>query len=393
MQVIEEKMGEGRVAKSLADIQNLAKQILSGDLTIDLVVSLLGGRRSSIKRARNILAATTCGNGRQGEVTGHFAVTDITNGMAALGEILGVIIGDALGGVLGDELGFGLESLVYDAMEVLDIDRTRFLIEEVFQKIRLHAQRSRTRTGMPPMDIGRFVLEVRADWFAEMRAEVAAVNAARADALLNSVGQTGAGKTPTAQQTAATAKAAADAAAAAAAAGGQQPGTPTTYKKKTGAERRKEAIAKAVLAATSPGAAAAVSTPAAGTPKTGTPNAGKPAGAQPQPGQTPPGGGTPNAAPSPTFAPNSIVLYLDIQGKRGAVETFDYLTWEAYPGTPKHERPCAFEAFAKCAMAPHDKCKKCRARAALTNPVPVPAGAVAKVKAACDPGTAAKITN
>jgi hypothetical protein len=40
VQVIELKMGEGRVAKSLADIQNLAKQI-PGDLVIGYGVPYL----------------------------------------------------------------------------------------------------------------------------------------------------------------------------------------------------------------------------------------------------------------------------------------------------------------------------------------------------------------
>jgi hypothetical protein len=88
------------------------------------------------------------------------------------------------------------------------------------------------------------------------------------------------------------------------------------------------------------------------------------------------------------------VLFIDKHGKQGAIEAFDYLTKVAYPGTPQQERPCAFAALASCAKAAGGGCAKCRARSLLTTPaVPVPAGSVAQVKAACNQATAAKITN
>ena len=95
--VIEDKMGDTRVAKAQLDIQMLAQQIISGDLTIDLTVALLGGRKAGTKRAR-FMGAASCGNGRGGEVTGPFASTDMPAGMAAMGDILGASLGHAHGG-------------------------------------------------------------------------------------------------------------------------------------------------------------------------------------------------------------------------------------------------------------------------------------------------------
>ncbi len=249
--IIEDKMGDTRVSKAQLDIQTLAQQIISGDLSIDLTVALLGGRKAGTKRAR-FMGAASCGNGRRGEVTGPFAVTDIPAGMAALGEILGMVFGHAHGGELGTEVGFGLESLVYDAMESLDVTRTRFLIDEIFDKLRLHSTRRRTRMDTEPANIGEFVESVRVEWFDQLRAEEAAVNAARADALLNSVAKTAvpaAGAAKALPQ--ATAQAAGNGAAAAAGTGGGA----TPPKKKTGAARRKGAAAAAGAAAASPAAA------------------------------------------------------------------------------------------------------------------------------------------
>jgi hypothetical protein len=385
--VIEAKMGDTRVAKATLEIQTLSREIISGDLSIDLTVALLGGRRAGTKRAR-FMGAASCGNGRRGEVTGPFAITDIPAGMAALGEILGMVFGHALGGELGNEVGFGLESLVYDAMESLDVTRTRFLIDEIFDKIRLHSMRRRTRMETEAANIGEFVESVRIEWFDQLRAEEAAVNAARADALLNSVVQTA---VPAAGAAKALPQAAAQAAGNGATAAAGTGGGATPPKKRTGSTRRKGTAAAAGAAAASPAAAAAANTTptAAGTPTPGTP-----AGGQQQAGASPAGGGTPTTHPPPTFAADSIVLFIDKHGKQGAIEAFDYLTKIAYPGTPQQERPCAFAALAQCAKAAGGGCAKCRTRAALTTPaVQVPAGAVAQVKAACNQATAAKITN
>jgi hypothetical protein len=290
--VIEAKMGDTRVAKCTIEIQTLAREIISGDLSIDLTVALLGGRRAGTKRAR-FMGAASCGNGRRGEVTGPFAITDIPSGMAALGEILGMVFGHALGGELGTEIGFGLESLVYDAMESLDVTRTRFLIDEIFDKIRLHSMRRRTRMGTTAANIGEFVESVRIEWFDQLRAEEAAVNAARADALLNSVGQTA---VPAAGAAKALPQAASPAAGNGTPVAAGAGGGVVTPKKKTGSARRKGTAAAAVLAAASPAAAAAGTTAPAGG---GTPTPGTPAGGQQQPGATPAGGGTPTTTPPP----------------------------------------------------------------------------------------------
>jgi hypothetical protein len=226
-------------------------------------------------------------------VTGPFAITDIPAGMAALGEILGMVFGHAHGGELGTEVGFGLESLVYDAMESLDVTRTRFLIDEIFDKIRLHSMRRRTRMDTEPANIGEFVESVRVEWFDQLRAEEAAVNAARADALLNSVAKTA---VPAAGAAKALPQAAAQAAGNGAAAAAGTGGGATPPKKKTGAARRKGAAAAAGAAAASPAAAAAApTTPTAA----GTPTPGTPTGGQQQTAASPAGGGTPTTYPPP----------------------------------------------------------------------------------------------
>mgnify|MGYP000299808374 CR=1 FL=1 len=49
--VIEAKMGDTRVAKAQLEIQTLSREIITGDLTIDLTVALLGGRKTGTQLA------------------------------------------------------------------------------------------------------------------------------------------------------------------------------------------------------------------------------------------------------------------------------------------------------------------------------------------------------
>ena len=92
----------------------------------------------------------------------------------------------------------------------------------------------------------------------------------------------------------------------------------------------------------------------------------------------------------PTWAPGSIDKWVDRVNHMGAVEHFDLLMQEAHPTVRgKGALACAHFSMGQCRAG----CESCAAQTALgANAQAIPAGLIAKVKAAATSSVAAKIT-
>jgi hypothetical protein len=93
----------------------------------------------------------------------------------------------------------------------------------------------------------------------------------------------------------------------------------------------------------------------------------------------------------PSFAPLSISRLIDKANKNAAIDAFDFICKQQ--GLAAH-MPCAIKELTGSCQGP-PQCRKCTAQAALIagggTATTVPAGLVAKVKAACNPDTAGRI--
>jgi hypothetical protein len=411
VQELEMRVGEHRVHVMGNEIRALALSLLCGDIDFVKLIQALGGRKSNDKQGLN-LQYTAAGAGRAGETTGPHAPQDIPTGLIAAGGILEELYVTTMLGVPGSQPGFGLAELAIDGLETLDVPRVTTMINEIFARLRRFFQRRRQRLGVGPPDVGAIVDAVRVEYLAPLTAEQASANIARSVAMtVLSALQTGGGTNAATAASIAAALAAGDpnAANVAGTPAGTTAGTPavtpagTPPKRKTGSERKKIKAAKLAAAAAggSPAAggqqsqqhkAAAAAAAAAAATAAAAPAAAAAAAPQLQTlgqAQFVP-------APVPTFATNSIVRMVDIKGKAGAVEAFDYLCRLAHPGVPRDQMPCAFAELSRCdrANATPPACPKCQTRAALPagGAIPPPPGTGLKVKAACDATTAAKIT-
>jgi hypothetical protein len=407
MVAIEALIGDNRVAKCKPDIIKMARAMITGDCSFEAVVVLFGGTTSSNKRYHNA-ASSAAGTGRAGDFSGVNAATDLPKAFEAFGKLLRRVQGTALGGTMGTELDYGFRELVDEGLESVDVPRVRLLIEKIFERLSLWCERRRQRVGHGAPDIGALVSEVRTESLAALTNEQASSEVALKVALAAIAGWSG-GTAGAKERATAAAKRAAAGGEPDPATGRDEPakdadGLTSAQRKRARAKLKKKEAADGKAAGAGAGGQTTPGQPATAgntkTPPQQTP--GQPQPQTPQ-GQTQPqqaGGpwGTqikvhrPIAAPVPTFKPNSILRFVDVVTKEGAVEAFDHLTNVAYPNVPGAERPCAFACLGKCDKAKTGGCYKCDARSKLTAPVDAPAGAVAKVKAACDSVTAAKIT-
>jgi hypothetical protein len=381
------------VVKSGPAISKMAQAIRTGDCEFQAVVAMFGGRQSSNKRGHGS-QTSAAGQGREGQWEGLNAPQDVPKAMGAFGELLRQVQGEGLGGPLGTQVGYGLKELADDGYDAVDGERVRIMIVKILDRLRLHCHRRRQRIGSGPPDIPGMVHEVRTDSLDALTHEQAAADVALAVAEA-AIKAWSAGKGDAANKSAA-----ATAAAKFAAAGSgtvTPPETPALEGHSKSARRKANAKARkaAGTAAQPPGGQTPAGKAAAGI-------AAAAAAAMTQAQQqnqaaaaaiaaAAAAGAKANPGKLHSFKPGSIAYYVDKSNKQGAVEAFDYLCSLEYGSVALHERPCAFAAMGTCAKAA--VCRKCTTRAVLTSPVPVPAGAVAKVKAACTPGTAAKITS
>jgi hypothetical protein len=400
---IEAHIGDNRVAKCKPDTVKMARAIILGNCDFEAVVSLFGGTPSSNKRVHGA-SSSVAGTGRAGTFLGLSAAVDVPKAFEAFGTLLRCVQGKALGGKLSIERDFGFKALVDEGFESVDVARVRFMIEEIFKRLNLWCERRRQRVGYGAPDIGAMVTEMRTESLTALTNEQASADVSLKVALaaIAGWGNGGAG-----------AKERATAAAMLAATGGEpEPATaagkPAAPDDGLSANQRKRARAKLKKkeAADAKSAGTGGQTPQDQNPQPKTqpkqtqqpqqPQQGQPPQQpqpQPQAGHQQPKIARAVTTPVPTFASGSITKFVDSYTREGAVEAFDYLSMMAYPSVAGELRPCAFECMATCAKAASGLCYKCKARSALTTtPVTAPAGAVAKVKAACDAVTAAKIT-
>jgi hypothetical protein len=399
LKYIEAHIGDNRVANCKAETVQMARAIITGNCKFEAVVVLFGGTASSNKRVHGA-SSSVAGTGRAGEFVGLSAPVDVPKAFAAFGALLRCVQGEALGGKLGVELDFGFEKLVKEGFETVDVARVRIMIEEIFKRLNLWCERRRQRVGFGAPDIGALVADQRTTSLNALTNEQASADVALKVSLaaIAGWGSGGAGAKERATAAATLAAAGGDPEPAAAA------GKPATPSDGLTASQRKRAKSKLKKKEASEGKAAG----AGGQPQQDPNPQPKTQPKQPQQPQQPQQGQPPQqpqtgarqppiaralSTPVPTFAPGSITRFVDSYTRDGAVEAFDHLSVIAYPSLANELRPCAFECLSVCGKAASGLCYKCKARAALTTtPATAPSGAVAKVKAACDAVTAAKIT-
>ena len=92
-------------------------------------------------------------------------------------------------------------------------------------------------------------------------------------------------------------------------------------------------------------------------------------------------------APTPSWAPSSITKLSDTSTRLGAVECFNFECRRLGLGA---SMPCAILSLIGTCRGP-PACHTCTAQGKLARPTQPPAGLVAKVKAACDANTAARM--
>jgi hypothetical protein len=370
IEYIEKVVGPVYRFSAAMDISKLALQILSGDIDYHLTVKLLGCTPPATEGYGS--EQSTIGEGRWGSCGDSVNdwKADVPTAMAVLSVLLADVWCVAGGAPLGPETGFGLTTKARYIVRMLPQCKTEEIFVDLFKHAAEQAKLLRRRDGQAMIDWPALIdgIEKRklTVLVSEMRAEEAAVRTYGAMASKATGGGGGGGggagdkRGKPGQE--------------------QKPGevgSPGTRDAKRAAreadfkarsKEKKEAEA-ATKQATPTKVAASVSFAAPAS-----------------------GGGAANAGQwKPDFAAGSITMFIDKLNKQGAVETFDYLCREAYPGLPTLDMPCAFAAFGKCAAATARPCRSCARQNSMATPTVVPAGAVARIKAACVACVASRI--
>lgn len=360
-------MGEIYTTTASAEIAKLSLQIISGDIDYTLAVKLLGCTPSALQGTGS--NSSTIAAGRWGVVDddgGHW-MRDVPHAMGVLAPILAVVWGNAAGGPVGKP-GFGLNAWARIVTNVLPASKAKEVFVDLFAQAAAQAVRLRTKGGEGKVDWPLYVDSIGPRKYhallVELNAEQAASRMVAAAAAKKSPKEKPAGD------------------------GGGDGGSGGNGAE-AGSKRNKNGTPKetgpvtvgepgsrdAKRAARQAAHQARVDDP--NDPKKGSPAKGKQAG----------------KGDWPDFAKGSISKFVDKFEQRGAVDAFEYLCKQADPSINTLDMPCAFAALAKC-NAPADRpCRSCTRQAQMTTPTPIPAGAVARVKAACDDYVAGRITN
>lgn len=399
-----------RIASVEDDVNTLALEILKGHITYKLARKLLGGRKpsSASERGKSIFGTGAWGD----EVPFAVSVVEMAK---HLGNILHQVWGKGAGSPMGTEDGFGIERVFREAVASLSEENTGLLAVDFFQRAGLGASRFRTRRGAPPVDwaecaqtsealkLNPAVDEQNAEAAAsqiaakvatEVATQIAAMAAAAAGQKRPYVAAAAAGL-----QTGLATQASGGAPPSPVKGAPGVPGAPGTGKEKRRLRAEAHAAAKMAGAAGAPPATAGA---AGAPPATGlaqsrvTQSAVQAAVASPAAVPTAVvthaataaagGGGGAAAGWTPTFAANTITSFINKATRDGAVEHFDYICKQAGLAAAM---PCAFASLATCQGT---VCRKCADQATRSPPTPIPAGAVKRVKDACTPAVALKVT-
>ena len=372
LEMIEKIVGRVYRTSAAAEIAKLGAQIISGDIDYALTVQILGCTPPVVEGRG---AESSIGDGRWGLIDDKAGLyrADVPLAMGHLSSIIAVAWCTAAGGPLGAVPGFGLMSAARMLVNSLPPAKVKETFEDLFTQAAEQAKLRRKREGQSMLDWPLYVQEMGPrKWFALMQVHRAEEAAARtyACAMANGSivaggvgggGGGGGGGNPSGSG-----------------AGGKRgdPGIPG----KVGEPGSRAAKRAARDAAHKAGKA----TQGATTPPSTPPIKGGPA-------LVPTIAGSPAAAWIPDFSTNSITMFIDKLNRRGAVEAFDFLCRQANPSLSRQDQPCAFASLATCNAPAAKPCKTCVNQASMATPTPVPAGAVARVKAACVAAVASRI--
>ena len=374
---VEEEIGPSRVQDVRAGANSLAMCVLCGDFDAEeyrLVVKLLGGRKPMpTSKSSSLLSEGEWG--QHAEAAGGRWKADVPNAMRILGEILGTVHGDAGGGPLGDVPGYGLHELAQQTTGTLTSANTEDVFVDLFRRAARAHELRRTRRGSPMVDWPQLVLdtgprkvdkllgEEAVDRRTDLRfAELAALAGAKRAYVAGDKG------TPAETRTKGT------------------PGTPGEPGSRKAKREARQAEYNASKAAGDKGATTNAAANAAANAKAVADLAAVAGGGAPPKTST----AGPTHGKVPTWAPGSIDKWVDRVNHMGAVEHFDLLMQEAHPTVRgKGALACAHFSMGQCRAG----CESCAAQTALgANAPAIPAGLIAKVKAAATPSVAAKIT-
>ena len=361
-----------RVPSAREKIDALAASFVSGAISYEPLVELLGGRQPSEAGSVHTEGAwgVTTESGANG--TSSY-ITDVVEAAGHADSILGPLWGELAGCTGATRDGVGLKALARQAVAKLSAANTKKVFEDFFQRFSLASHRMRTRRDVD--HDGNWVVtlvdfdELRKrsvtlvlDPAINQQNSEAAVDQRFAD-LVASAGQ----KRGSAALTLAPSPSG----------GPSQAPAPSPA---PGRNRKKDDRAPSPAPASATGATAPSPSPAATAPG--------PAASAPQPAPSPAPSSAPGPAWKPTYAPGSITsLIKKVQGSKSAVEHFNYecglLNLPIYP--------CAMhELSGKCRGA-QGGCRACEGQAKRSPPIPAPPGLVAKIKLACDASTAAML--
>jgi hypothetical protein len=358
---IEDVVGPINSTSAADDITRLTHMILVGGIEYPHAVKLLGCTPPALRGKGTSQSAI--GEGRWGSIAdteGRWK-SDVPTALGFLARILANVWGTAAGGPIGTAHEFNLPQEVRIIVGTLTHPKAKEVFEDFFEQAAVQAKRLRQREGMDKVDWPMYVssmaerkysallLELRAEEAADRKCDERADRGGGGDG-----GGSGAGDKR------------------------RTPGTPGTpgpvgepgSRAKARAQRQAEYNNAKAAAGGAPlqlAGAAAVQPP-------------KPA--------KPSGGGV---SWVPDFKPDSITMFVDKINQMGAVDAFEYLCRQANPTGQAADMPCAFAALSKCSTQLTKPCRSCTRQAQMTTPTPVPAGAVARVKAACVAAIASRI--
>ena len=367
---IENIITRKRAHERAADVAKLATCILVLDLELELIVVILGGIRPEDDESgteRDMQFAGTWGSLDETQ-----AKTDMPLAFDRLGSILGAVHSTAGGAPMSaSKPGFGIGDKARQATARLSPEKYKELFADFFRRVKYAAHARRTRLNQPLVDIEKELNDTFAAKYNPLIAEQ------RVERTTLRCMAEGAPRAPSPKR--------------------ERDGEAAAEQKQLSAKERRtrgmpSATKEAKLAAAAAANAAANATAASA--------AAAALGDHPPPPKEKKDARGGSRTP-PSFAPNSISKMVDKVDHMGAVEAVDFLIIKAHGAAAERLecRPCGFIVLTgTCRSATNNsiKCLNCAAHA-LTSPpgkdvLSVPAGTVAKVKAACTARLASDIT-
>ena len=412
----ERAMGPTAAAPIRAELRKRVNKLIAGHVTVAEVVSDFGGTQPTVQESEDGLEVTVISEGERGTLQGARAKSCLNDGMAEMGKLLQLAHGEA-GGMptVAGEHDFGFGAYAKQVTGSLSVEASVKLFSDLLRDGAERFEQARTVEGAVRPDWRRAIRHSRSTALVKAIAKRDAQAAARevqsgdgAGAAPAAPAATGAlecgggdAKSPSKRQqqreAAATRKQQQQQKKQATeAAKGQQAASAAAQQ---AAARQAAAVqqqAAAQVAAAQQAAAAASLAEQQAAQQAAQQNAqqnassaalvlataGFPAPARGGKGAT--GGG------GFSFEPNSITRVVGEAGSRdGAIEAFEHLCATLQPQVPATQRCCPWKVLTgACKRA---SCQQCQFAASKPPGNPAPAGAVERVKAACNPRVLGKL--